>query len=360
MTAANPERRSIWERLAEKKGEVHPLADIDLAPLDESTSTFRIEHTGQLVLDDSAASIAAPVDANQPLGELDAVTAAAYHLLVLPPGRRGEEVEALAISVWNEAGWINPGVLHLTEGVTLEGPWQVSEATHLDLGLQGDNESVWLLRCQPVRGAAPTEEVMAREELARAFPAGMPVGVELGALSVLRRVARRLGGQLRIAGSGQVLVPDPGSAVNLRVYTAEPAGQDEVLAALSERFPEVELVTPALEGQGPSPYALLIKVGAASQVLVGLRLVTQIPRALRWESWVRQDVFVYEVNWANLIQQTLPNGQLTRVGRRERALVSAAISGAAATLASLMRDVAVVDEDDFLVALDELESPTEN
>lgn len=349
MADETPQRRSIWDRIAEKQAEPDPLVEVDFDFLGESTATFRVEHTGQLVPVE-AGTLAGGLKANESLGELDLNTASAYHLLALPGDSSGEEIEALAISVWNEAGWINPGVLHLTEGVTLEGPWHLSGEAASELGFSSD---VWLLRCQPSRGAAPSADIVQRDELARAFPDGMPVGVELSAISVLRRVARRLGGQLRVAGSGHVFTPDPDSAVNLRIYTADPIEPDRLQQLMSDLFGGVTQVSSPPTEPG-SPHALLVAVSPQAQMLVGMRPVEEVPRVLRWEGWVRGPVYVYECNWANSFDHALPSGQLTRVGRRARNVVAESIGRAAAAISEETRNVAIVDEDDFLVLPEEI------
>ncbi len=358
MAAEVPQRRSVHERLAQKKQQPHPLADVDFSfdVTDETTSTFRVQETGELV-EDTAGTLAGAMEAVQSLGELSEAMGISYHLLALPHGRTGEEAEALAISVWNEAGWINPGVLHLTEGVTLEGPWDLAPEVRDTLGLSSEMETVWLLRCQGIRGAAPSEEVKARDELARAFPAGMPVGVELVSLGVLRRISRRLGGAVRIAGSGHVLAQDPGSAVNLNVYTSDPLPPSELGAVLTDLFGEVQQVSAdqVEDPQSPQPHAMLVELEGGAKLLVGMRPADRVPRALRWEPWVRPHLYHYEVTWANAFEHALPGGHLSRVGRRKRDRASQAVSQASAALAAATRNVAIIDEDDFLVSVDELE-----
>ena len=94
--------------------------------------------------------------------------AQAYHLLLVPDEVTPDDVEALAVSVWNEAGWLAPGILQLQESVTLEGPWSLDEDTAAALGSPSDNEQVWLLRCPARRGAPPSSAVMAFDEPALA------------------------------------------------------------------------------------------------------------------------------------------------------------------------------------------------
>lgn len=329
-----------------------------LADLNGVTSTFRIDLAGGLV-HDTAASLVASVDASQPLGELDERTAAAYHLLALPLEATGDEVEALVVSVWNEAGWAGPGVLHLTEGATLEGPWTMQDTVRESLGISSDATRFWLLRCPVQRGAVPNPQLVLIDEWAQAFPQGMPVGTEYATLQVLRRVARRLGGQLRLAGLGKVLAPDPDSAINLRLYTDRFFEPSEMLAVLRRHFAQVE-VPPgnSVVVDGPAPYALLVVRGDGSRVIVGTRPVDRAPRVLRWERWADGPVFLTEITWTGAKTMALPDGQLSRRGRLERRLVGDTIEEIAATLVDQAANAAVIDEDDFLVDLDELPRAT--
>ena len=341
----NIRRRSVRERMAERQ---LPIVDSTLVPLlDEpgSTSTFRIGATGELMLD-TAASLPMAEDRDQSMGALAEDIAAAYHLLALPEDASADEVEALAVSVWDEAGWQHPGVLHLTQGVTLEGPWDLPPQA---LGL--DYSRVFLLRAEPRRGAAPAPGMENIDLWARAFPEGVPVGAEFEALLALRRIARRLGGQLRLAGKGIVLTQDPFSAVDLNVFGDTYLQVDEVGSALHDMFPgRVQLATPEPElGQ---PYALMLRATDRSTVLVGVSPTELTPRALRWEPNPR---YLYELRWNEANQFLLPDGQISRVGQAERRRVAEVLGAAAVKIRSLLGAGAIIDEDDFL--LDPAELP---
>ena len=69
--------------------------------------------------------------------------------------------------------------------------------------LRGKPAPPWLIRQDPFWAA---------------FTAGAPEGLELEVLHGMRRVARRLAGALRFS-EGPILVPDPDSAVKLRVLS---------------------------------------------------------------------------------------------------------------------------------------------
>ena len=352
-------RRSIRERIAEQKTETNPLVEASLstlADINETTSTFRVDATGELVVD-APAPLPVTVEPTAPMGELDALTASAYHLLMLPSESHPDDLEALAISVWNEAGWLSPGILRLQEGATLEGPWAITTETAQDLGIEdAASAQIWLVRCPARRGPAPSEELAAFNELARAFPQGMPVGLEDKVLEFLRRVARRLDGVIRIAGSGAILSPEPESAVNLRVFSSTWLPPAETEALLEPYIPGLHAPSPISPMEG-APYAFLAPVGSRSQVLIGVREETVIPRALRWEIWAKGQLCVYEIVWAAPEDLHDLARRPTRSGRLERARASRIIEAAAAVLVQQLDDpirggAAVIDEDGFLVGLD--------
>lgn len=345
----NVERRSIAERLASKENAEESLVELHVVTMPDpqsQTSSFRVAATGELIVD-TAASLAAPAIT---LEDLDPKVGTAHHLLCLPADVSEDEIEALAISVWNEAGWTSPGVLHLAEGATLEGPWPLRADVRETLGLPDNCAFAWILRADVMRGAPPSEPTRRFDEWAAAFPEGMPVGIEYRALLVMRRMSRRLGAALRIAGSGTVMAPDPESAVNLRVYS--PHYIDAV------RFAHLLGVEPkpgATTEVGVPHVAVLGK--DAEQVMAGVRPVDQVPRALRWEDWIKGPVYIYELNWTGGATNILPNGTLSRAGRRGRSIARQGIAMVAAMIVDEVGQAAIIDEDDFLVAPAELLPP---
>ncbi len=346
-------RRSVRGLLAGQDDPTSALTEATLLPfLDEpgTTSTFRVGATGELVLDTSA-SIPMAVDRDATLGVLPLELATAYHLLALPTDAGADEVEALAVSIWDEAGWQLPGVLYLTQKVTLEGPWEITAETRDSLGLGEEFAAVFLLRAPAVRGEPPDPELLRIDEWAQAFPDGMPLGAEFETLLALRRIGRRLGGQLRLAGSGQIITADPLSAVDLHVFGDELLTVDTVGAALHEQLPgAVKLAGP--EPEPGAPYALIVRATEKSTFLVGVSPTAVRPRVLRWESWVDAPLFTYELRWIEADSFVLAGGILSRTGRAERNRVSLKMVQAAATIAGLLPHSAVIDQDDFLLDLD--------
>lgn len=345
-------RRSIAERLAAKQSAAETAADVEVLSLPEpgsATASFRIAETGELVLD-TAASVPT---AHVVLDDLDAAVGMGNHLLCVGEDVTGDEIEALAISVWNEAGWTGPAVLHLTEGTTLEGPWPMDDSVRSQLGLNDEDRFAWILRASPLRGARPTPELMAIDEWARAFPEGMPVGSEYKTLLVLRRMARRLAGAVRVAGTGTIIRPEVASAVNLRVYSPTYISQQQMQETLKGTL--LPSAGPEREG---APHAQVLGSGAA-QVIVGTRVAEKVPRALRWESWITGRVYLYELTWSAAGTQLGPQGRMTRAGMRARETARGVIASAAKALSGQMVQAAIIDEDDFIVAPDELLQPEE-
>lgn len=159
-----------------------------------------------------------------PVGRLDVC-----HALVLADDVAPEEVEALALSLDEHAGWVGASRLQLMPGAELQGPWPIDAELRRLLGLPDWAASIMILQAQAVRGGPLPKELAGIDPVADAFPQAQPEGSELLALTRLRSIARRLAGALLLQGDAgtsrrgiarrSVLVqPDPATAVNLDVY----------------------------------------------------------------------------------------------------------------------------------------------
>lgn len=355
-----PTRKSVFDRIAMKSLDTNPLiaSSVDmLSTTGEATGSFSIDMTGALALD-PLAPLPLAADVNVHLGTLSFDEAERHHLLLVADQVDPAEIEALAVSVWNEAGWLNPGNLQLRQGSTLEGPWSITSATAHRLALpeQLQSAQIYLLRTPAMRGAKPSEQVKGYSELARAFPEGMPIGPEERILDFLQRVCRRLGGALRIAGSGHLLQPTMGSSINLRVYASSwlPLGEMEEL--LAPHLPGIWNPGPEPATSG-EPFALMAPAGSRSQIIIGVRSENTAPRVLRWEMWAKEKMFVYEIVWVRPEDLFDLDRTPTRTGRLERNRVARSIETVAAILTEelsspLRGGAAIIDEDQFLVGLD--------
>src|SRR5699024_10397061 len=143
--------------------------------------------------------------------------------------------------------WVGPAALRLTGDAQLTGPWRVEETMRASLDLPAWAVTAMLLRCPVDRAAPVPPELRGLGGLLDAFPDGEPVGLERRVLDHLLAQARRLGGALRVAGTGTVIVPDPASAVDLTVHTTvwlEPQACARVLGRVLAGLQPVGPVAP--------------------------------------------------------------------------------------------------------------------
>lgn len=333
-----------------------------------------------------------------------------HHLFVVPDDVDSEEIEALAVSIWDEAAWAMPGTLRLVGEAYLRGPWRVDDAVRAQLALPQNMTRVWVVETPRVRATTnpqrlasqtqePTQVTHPSGELSddlwvRAFPNGVPFGLEFKALLALVRMARRLGGVLRISGSGYVMAPLPESAIHMGVYAPRWVEPNDLLQVLSGRFsdvidsrevrvgqpvvpspqevrrvqsvmaslkplsPDVEAVLrqaredAARKPQRVDGYALMMSDNFGGQIIIEVHRVLRPPRVLRWEPWTNGLIVEYSLRWnpadgASALPSMLdPNVDPTRVVLWRQ--VVRQVEEAAGILATATGGT-IVDEDGFLV-----------
>lgn len=410
---ASPVRRSLKERMASAQ---HSFADptltaattgnpltqtnVSLGGLTTTETAFQVAADGEITSAEAAIPIAAAIEVSEPAGVIDLDDARAHHLFLVSEAVDPAELEALAISMWDEAGWIAPGRLRLSSDAELEGPWSLDQPTRSALGTPSTLTNAWILRCPVARAKQQTSAVMG--EWAKAFPEGMPIGLEYRVLEALNRMARRLAGGMRIAGSGYVMVPDADSAVNLTVYSPRWINPEDLLQAMRERAgfeqmkdardivpeaPKAPALSPAqaahieklkaelgpvrediaskiakareeLEAQRDKPqvvdgYALMSPIGNRSDMMIEVHAVPTPPRVLRWEPWTAGAIIEYQVRWLPTSAPTPGGGSMSRTARLERLRSTQDIEKAAGMITTLVGGN-VIDEDGFLVGLEEI------
>ena len=412
---ASPVRRSLKERMASAH---HSFADpmltaattgnpltqtnVSLGGMTTTDTAFQVAADGEITSAEAAVPIAAAIEVSEPAGVIDLNEAREHHLFLVSEAVDPAELEALAISMWDEAGWIAPGRLRLSSEAELVGPWSLDQPTRADLGTPSTLTNAWILRCPVARAKQQANAVMG--EWAKAFPEGMPIGLEYRVLEALNRMARRLAGGMRIAGSGYVMVPDADSAVNLTVYSPRWINPEDLLQAMRERAgfeqmkdardivpeaPKAPALSPAqaahieklkaelgpvrediaskiakareeLEAQRDKPqvvdgYALMSPIGNRSDMMIEVHAVPTPPRVLRWEPWTAGAIIEYQVRWLPGTAPTPGAGTMSRTARLERLRSTQDVEKAAGMIATLVGGN-VIDEDGFLVGLEEISS----
>lgn len=341
------------------------------------------------------------VEQGQPLEQ---ATALKHHLFLVPDDVEPDEIEALAVSIWDDATWAMPGYLRLVGESYLRGPWRIDTQLAQELGLEHDLINAWVLETPSQRlGSVQRAERVKLQDTAvadvwvRAFPEGVPLGVEYKALLALVRMARRLGGALRIAGSGMLMRPLTQSAVNMAVYAPRWVSPDDMTRLLSQQFSgvidsrdmtaqpveadadnvrRVASVVAAVKPLDPKVvavlqkaredavrqpqrvdgYALVVPFGQGTKFVVEVHRVMRPPRVLRWEPWTNGTIVEYRVRWIG------PQGPHPLVGLMDFAPDEGDIQ-ACVNAAKVVEDVTrlivpitegvAVDEDGFLVGFED-------
>lgn len=243
-----PRRRSIRERLDEAGQigylsgtggsshltETHITAVGGLEALDMA---YGVDHTGQVSRVDGQPAIVTNLVVSEPAAVIGMDDVRDHHVLLLPEEVDAAELEALAVSIWDDAGWVGAGELRLTSSAHLRGPWMVDATVRKEMKTSAHLTRAWVIHCPQVRSAPPNPALQAVDDMAAAFPEGMPTGLEYRVLHALMRMTRRLAGAVRFAGSGHVVEPDPDSAVSLAVYSPRWLAPEQLLEALRVDFP---------------------------------------------------------------------------------------------------------------------------
>lgn len=333
---------------------------------------------------------------------LDLETARPFHLLAVADDVEPEEIDILASQIWTGSNRNGEGLLELTTDAYLTGPWDLTPEAIVGLGLPLHLKYAYLAAVPAFRGKPVPEWMRGRDPLWDAFLEGGPEGTELEVLQGLRRMARRLAGALRFS-TGPIIVPDPDSAVEMRVLSEiwlEPAACLQVVQralpnakSLMGDAPqprrgarEVQLTTPELRANydpdgirarvqaGLSPderawlhaeaeaydeaamsmpaivdaYAIGADVTQKSAVHVVVQGETAIPPAL---GHAEDGCVSYTIQWIapdlTITQENKPK----RAMRLDRITVIDAIETVAKELAQATHG-AIVDADDFVVSLD--------
>jgi hypothetical protein len=353
----------------------------------------------------------------------------ARHLLAVPGDVDVDEVEVLALSRFAATRWDvvpadlpgadvpmgrmagpgEPGVLRLSRHSSITGPY-APRGAGFDPGLPGGSAMVFDVVCPRERWPDPPPPGGGdRDGLIRSFPAGTPNREEERVVLWLIAAARRLGGSLRLdvaglwepaeaagrgPGSGVVLTPDPGVAVDMTVYSdvwLDPQAAHRVLQAV---HPRARLATEGKPYQGPPKgiadlplypgekmdpevrralharadafdmaalqepivldgYGLVVDLGLDGQLTVEINGEEHLPLMIRDLPWAAEGAVCYWIHWdpPDLEESQREFPQPAHVVARKRAAelvgkLAAALHGAVGG--------EIADQDDFLLNPEDL------
>lgn len=357
------------------------------------------------------------------------------HLLGLPEGIATDEVEVLAISRFAQAHWEEstqevpqqrgfvrpvtaalgiravsaaPAVraLRLARLSTLSGPFSVTPEDAVGLGLPASTTVVYDLDCPRERGERPYPGGD-RDGLKRAFPDGLPVREEERVVQWLVACARRLGGAVRIGGSGVVLTPDVDGAIDLTLLTDRWLEPAEALGVVQTVVPRARLSEPASRWEGPmagvgrgstsgaggiteaggsglraaleqhgvadeaerarlmaeaaafdelmvasappaESYGILVDLGVDGTISVEAAAETELPPLLRDLPWTADGVVAYRVHWEPLLVEELEMEKPSFPHKVARGRAAPQVQAVTRALHGVLGGE-IADEADFLV-----------
>ncbi|MBD7998560.1 hypothetical protein [Oerskovia gallyi] len=303
------------------------------------------------------------------------------HLLALPRSRGVARpgIEALARAWFPEAGWVSeptsgpaerpmagarfrgvvpddvrrPGVLRLTEGVEVVGPFVVLSPGAQDLGLASSAAEVWAVRvARSSRGRVPldTED---RDGLGRVFATGLPDDLELRVVRWAVAAARKVGGSVAVDGT-QVLTPDPARGVDLTVFSAHALTPDSALGVLRTFVPGARVAAVEEREDSLVDFVLVGETAYDGAVKVVVQKVDRVPAALAPLDWREYGPFAYRLLWLPTDVYELEVEEPSGLHLIARARMRASLARLAAVLQGRVQGV-LVDDGGFEVSAAEVE-----
>lgn len=133
----------------------------------------------------------------------------------------------------------------------LTGPYELSMEDAVDAAVPMPWTVCYCLEAPIEREDAPIQGTDDRDGFAYAFPDGIPWRDEGRALQLLVSLARRLHGAVRVAGSLQVILPDPDRAVDYVVHSPDWLDPGVLLGVVRRELPGARLDVEGHDWSGP-------------------------------------------------------------------------------------------------------------
>ncbi|MFC0644217.1 hypothetical protein [Cellulomonas phragmiteti] len=225
------------------------------------------------------------------------------------------------------------GALSLDGAVEVVGPWPLDAADARALGLPARDSDLYGLPAAPVAGATLTPELVTGWATA---------------------VARRTGGGILPAARDRVVVPDPGAAVDLTLWSAVPLSPDDALPLVRPALSGSRLAVPAPVSGRSQAFTLVATYEYDGEVEVRCARSREVPVVLSTLDWREHGPWGYHVTWRppDPLELEVPHPSQLHVIARQRVTPSIA-----RVVASLWRTVGgtIVDAGGFVVGHEEVD-----
>jgi hypothetical protein len=176
---------------------------------------------------------------------------AVRHLLLVPTTADVETVDQLFRDRLPGSELFNTGEIALGRHSKITGPYELSMEDAVDAGVPMPWTVCYCLEAPFEREAPPLPGVDDRDGFAYAFPEGLPWRDEGRALHLLVSAARRLNGAVRVAGSLEVIQPDPDRAVDYVIHSPTWLEPEVLLGVVMRELPGAVLAVQGKEWTGP-------------------------------------------------------------------------------------------------------------
>ncbi|GAB3241466.1 hypothetical protein [Kineosporia babensis] len=193
----------------------------------------------------------APAPAPEVEQGISVLDLAARHLLLCPTTVDLEVVDTLVRDRIPHSDLYDSGEVQLGRHSQLTGPYQLSMEDAVDAGVPMPWTVCYCLEAPVEREDPPLPGVDDRDGLAYAFPEGLPWRDEGRALQLMVSLARRIGGAVRVAGTLQLIQPDPDRAVDYVVHSKTWLEPDVLLGIVNREMPGAVLAVDGEDWAGP-------------------------------------------------------------------------------------------------------------
>jgi hypothetical protein len=176
---------------------------------------------------------------------------AVCHLLLVPTTVDIETVDIAFRDRLPDSDLFGTGEIALGPRSRVTGPYELSMEDAVDAGVPMPWTVCYCLDAPVEREDPPIPGVDDRDGFAYAFPDGLPWQDEGQALQLLVDLARRLRGAVRVAGSLELIQPDPDRAVDYIIHSPTWLDPEVLLGVVSRELPGAILAVEGQDWAGP-------------------------------------------------------------------------------------------------------------
>jgi hypothetical protein len=173
------------------------------------------------------------------------------HLLLVPTTVDLEQVDALFRDRLPNSDLLGAGEISLGRHSKITGPYELSMEDAVVAGVPMPWTVCYCLEAPFEREDPPLPGTDDRDGFGYAFPDGLPWRDEGRALRLLVGLARRLNGAVRVAGSLELIQPDPERAVDYVIHSPTWLEPEVLLGVVARELPGAVLAVEGQEWNGP-------------------------------------------------------------------------------------------------------------